>query len=149
VLHRHHVTAIEAVGFLDARLRLVGEVGHLFFSGREFDLERHDPFDALEVDAVDLGEDRYYVDRMVVLVLGHLGTSSLSVLASRSTAVRCSLFSFLGIVTSMVTSRSPAAFLPAAGTPRPRTRMVVPDWVPAGTLSVTGSPRVATSTVVP
>ena len=47
----------------------------------------------------------------------------------------------------MVTSRSPAPL--DAGTPRPRTRKVRPDLVPAGTLSVTGPSRVGTVTLAP
>jgi len=59
------------------------------------------------------------------------------------------LFNFFGTVMFTVTNRSPAACLPAAGTPRPRTRIVVPGCVPAAIFKVTGSSSVGTSTVVP
>jgi hypothetical protein len=46
--------------------------------------------------------------------------------------------------TSTVTSRSPVRSSPGRGTPRPFTRKVWPDGVPAGTRRVTGSSRVGT-----
>ena len=55
--------------------------------------------------------------------------------ASSSTAARCSSVSSAGTATSTVTSRSPVG-LPAPGTPRPLTRKVRPDGVPAGTRRV-------------
>jgi len=105
-------------------------------------------FEVSGVDAGELGEYRDYVDSMFVSFF-HDSTSSCSAVDSFSTRVRCSLFNFFGTVMFTVTNRSPAACLPAAGTPRPRTRIVVPGCVPAAIFKVTGSSSVGTSTVVP
>src|SRR3954470_17175119 len=73
---------------------------------------------------------------------------SVDAAARASTALRSSDVSFAGTATSTVTRRSPARLLD--GTPRPLTRNVRPERVPAGTLMVTGEPStVGTLTSAP
>src|SRR6185312_7726302 len=68
--------------------------------------------------------------------------------AKALTASWASLPRFCGTTTSMVTSKSPVFF--AVFTPRPFTRSVRPDGVPAGTLTLTKSPAsVGTSICAP
>ena len=64
-----------------------------------------------------------------------------------SSASFASSVNFAGTATSTVTSRSPCP--PASGAPRPRTRSVRPDGVPAGTFSDTAPSSVGTRIVVP
>src|SRR5580658_1165790 len=111
----------------------------------------------LRVHADKLGRHRDHVHRPALTFLGchdapasetaRSGGSSTSV--SRSMAARCSFANLAGTATSTVTSRSPWLCFLSPGTPRPFTRKVRPDGVPAGTLRVTGSPKVGTVRVVP
>ena len=98
----------------------------------------------LGMDAGQLGGHRDHVDGTGMAIVGHLHSQDVaaggSTTAARaSTAARCSSVSSSGTSVSTVTSRSPVAFFLPAGTPRPLTRKVRPEGVPAGTRRVTGS----------